>query len=76
MIAAVVNPIVAMIEISIHASMKLIVRKGKKERSGVASCCCIVVQANPRLPVDHGFNDSVYARSWDQPLMAGVCAAV
>jgi hypothetical protein len=30
MIAAVVNPIVAMIEISIHASMKLIVRKGKE----------------------------------------------
>jgi len=24
----------------------------------------------------YGFNDSVYARSWDHPLMAGVCAAV
>jgi len=70
-IAAVVNPIVATIEISMHASMKLIVRKVEK-RSGAASCCCIAAQAGPRLPVDHGFSDSVYARSWDQPLMAGV----
>ena len=62
MIAAVVNPIVATIEISMHASMKLIVQKGK-EGSGAASCCCIVMQAGPRLPVDHGFSDSVYARS-------------
>jgi hypothetical protein len=68
--AAVVNPIVATIETSIHASMKVSVFKEERGREAVASWRRLL-----QLPTDHGFSDSVYARSCDQPLMDGVYVA-
>ena len=62
--AAVVNPIVATIDRSINASGLYSMKKSKSgaiKRDGI-----------PDPLGDHGFSDSVYARSWDQPLMNGI----
>jgi hypothetical protein len=69
--AAVVNPIVATIDISIKYLPDIFIAR---ERNGARR-----PHHSDCKPSDskggYGFSDSVYARSCDHPLMAGVCAA-
>jgi hypothetical protein len=70
--AAVVKPTVAAIDISIKYLPDIFIAR---ERKGARRRHHIIMTAFLLTPGGYGFSDSVYARSCDHPLMAGVCAA-
>jgi hypothetical protein len=89
--AAVVKPIVANIEISIgcllngHSRPRFCGDKLAPVKTGGGNPWLKWIPGQARNDTKragmqdtlyYGLSDSVYARSWDQPLMAGVCIAV